>query len=250
MSARDRPARVKSTKSFSTAKRWALFRFALIPFALPRSLPWCRCWRPLLDGAGPESIGGGSSPTGIMRGGDRIPLRLIVIVAPFGFGGRRGSRPQGGERGLVLAGVWPRAGSAAGRLETLVLSVEGQVEVAALTVPALQVAKRHGVALVIAIGSQDEGVIGPILQFARLPKRRQVEPVAGVRRSALAVLGPADGGNDHDGGAGVGKLPKVIHRGVDGAPLVPVLTRWQQALDIVEQEQLSAKVISCCGHVR
>ena len=106
----------------------------------------------------------------------------------------------------------------------------------AFAVPALQMPKGHGVAVVV-VGRQNEGVIAAEFQFGRFAEGCEVQPLAGVGRTALAVLRPADRGNDDNGRAGVGKLAKVIHRRVDGAALVAMFAGRRDALDVVEQEQ-------------
>lgn len=114
--------------------------------------------------------------------------------------------------------VGPAALVPLGWHEALVRLVKGHGQVAALPVAALQVPQRHGVAS-LAVRRQDEGIVTAEFQLGTFTERSQRQPVTVVGGTALAVLGAPHGADDDDGHAGVGELPQVVHRGVDGPRL-------------------------------
>ena len=103
---------------------------------------------------------------------------------------------------------------------------------------------------VVIVGYQQKRIIGAVLQLRRFPVGSEVLPLAGVGRTALAVLRPPDSGQDDNGGPVVGELADVIHRHVDRSALVAMLAGRRYALDVVQHQQAGVEGIGRRRHVR
>ncbi len=147
------------------------------------------------------------------------------------------------------AAVRSAPGFAGVRSEALELAVEGKGNVLSLPMPALEMPKRNR-AGILAVRRQDEGVICAEFEFGRFAERSQIQPLAGVGRSTLAVLRPADGRDNDNGRPRVGELAELIHRGVDRAALVGVLARRRDALDVIQQQKMRVEGVGGRGHIR
>src|SRR5262249_13695906 len=139
------------------------------------------------------------------RGAPRNP----AAVPPCGWWSRRvllpGLLTLGRGRSLPQRFQPSRELSACGRWFGLLLlrgeplepPLEPQNDVPGLGVPGLQV-PQDDLVLGVGIRGQDEGVVGPELQLARLAEAGQGQAVPVVGAAALAVLRPPDGGDNQD----------------------------------------------------
>ena len=116
------------------------------------------------------------------------------------------------------------------------IEAELQPQVAAFAVAALQVAKDDLLPIPI-VGREDEGIVGPELQFARFAERGEVQPVARVARPARLVLRATHSRQHDDSHARIGERPEMTHRRIDRAALVTMLARRLNPLDVVQHDQ-------------
>ena len=108
----------------------------------------------------------------------------------------------------------------------------------------------HGAVLVFVRRHQDKGVIGPKLQFRRFAEMSQVQ-----RRRPNRTNGPCCLSSRRTAATTSTATPasancrKVIHRRVDGNPLVGVFARRRDSLDIVEHQQVGTEGVGRSGDV-
>ncbi len=223
-------------------------RFGLLP-ALPFAIDAGR-------GLG-GSIGGRTEQPG-RTGGRPLVLRGSSVRPPFVarivIGGSR-SAPQIGDGGLQLAPWFALRGrgrfATVERREGLMRLVELQPHVTAFPVAALEKSQNHFIVGRI-VRRQDEGIVGPELQFALFAERCEVQPVARVARPARLVLRATNGRQHDDSHARIGERPQMTHRRIDRAALVAMLARRLNPLDVVQHDQPRAfreKLIRHSGDV-
>ena len=98
-------------------------------------------------------------------------------------------------------------------------------------------------------GARMKASSAPVLKLAGFAEARQAQPLA-VTRPPLRVLRASQGGDDDDCSPGVGELPEIVHRRIDGPAAVAVLAWSTHPLDVVEQDQAGVEGVGRECHVR